>query len=217
MRNAVAILSAAVVCLGATAANAEPISVDAAIRTSGTFRCLSSVACTGTGTNTVVLGSGSNTTTLTFTGVDTSIAITNSATRVNLGTFTSSASEGFTSFPTRPNPNIPILDFGLTVEHSGGVDRTKTTLWRFGPGGRAVLPLMVGNSYVAFWGDGQPVLEGHGYNGIIYSFVPFPFSLSGNGMLNVNADVGLVPEPTTLLLAGSGLVAAFARRRRARA
>jgi hypothetical protein len=49
---------------------------------------------------------------------------------------------------------------------------------------------------------------------IVYTVRPFPFSLPGHGSLNLVADVGVVPEPGTMLLVGSGIAALIGARRR---
>ena len=208
----VAIMLAAVL-LSSRVASAEPFALEGSFATSGVFTCFRSVECSGSGTNSVTLGSGTNTATLTFTGVNTTVSITNAATRVSLGRFETSSAPGFT-FPTRPNPNLAILGFGFTIRHTSPVEDTNTFGWRFGPGGRPDLPLFLGQSYTSF---PLPPSPEHNYGMFLYSFSPFPVRIPGNGLTDLTANVGVVPEPGTWLLVGGGLAGAIARRRRQRA
>jgi hypothetical protein len=66
-------------------AAADPFVFNTAVATGGVFTCLGSVACEGSGTSAVTLHSGANMATLRFTGVDTTIAIDNTARPVTLG------------------------------------------------------------------------------------------------------------------------------------
>jgi len=200
--------------LCSSAARADSFSLNGAFSTDGVFTCLRSLACAGSGTSTVTLGSGGNTATLTFNGVDTTVAIGNKATLVSLGSFSTSGGSGFT-FPTRPNPNTPILKFEFKIHHTSPVDDTNTkTLW-FGPGGKSDLPLLMGTDHTSF--PLSLTSPGHNYPAFVYSFSPFPFKISGGGMTDLTARVGVVPEPATFVLVGGGLAAAIARRRRGRA
>lgn len=50
---------------------------------------------------------------------------------------------------------------------------------------------------------------------IAYTYTPFPFCIPANGIARIDANVGAIPEPTTLLLLGSSVACgAYARRRR---
>jgi hypothetical protein len=158
-----------------------------------------------------MLGSGSNTATLTFHGVDSTVVISNVANPVTLGHFEVTSSPGFT-FPTRPNPNVPILNFQLTLHQTSPTDKTNRVGWQFGPGGKPDLQLMMGQSYATLpFPNPSP---GHNYDLVVYSFNPLPFRISGSGVTDLNAKVGAIPEPATMALVGGGLVGAIARRRR---
>jgi hypothetical protein len=191
-------------------AQADAFSIAGAFKTSGVFRCYGEVTCSGEGTNTVTLGSGDNMATLTFVGVERTLDITNVAHTVNLGRFESTGSPEFT-FPERINPNIRTLGFLLTIEHTAPLAETRQLAWFFGPGGASTIRFLMGPTYTSF--DLPPNAPPFNYWGFIYSFKPVPPSISGFGTTDLNADVGAVPEPATLLLVGAGLAGAFARRR----
>ena len=199
--------------LYSSAARADSFSLNGAFSTDGVFTRLRSLACAGSGTNTVTLGTGANTATLTFNGVDTTVAIGNKATLVSLGSFLMLGGSGFT-FPTRPNPNTPILKFDFSIHHTSPVDDTNTkTLW-FGPGGKPNLPLLMGTDHTSF--PLSLTSPGHNYPAFVYSFSPFPIKISGGGMTDLTARVGVVLEPAMFVLVGWRLAAAIAVRRRRR-
>jgi hypothetical protein len=207
--------------LAATNARADTFTIqpdgsvllDTSLMTRGVFTCMLS-QCSGSGTNTVTLGTGANTATITFTGLDTSIEVTNRASRVSLGVFEGSAAPGFT-FPERRNRNNPVLNFHVFVTQGAPIADTARKGWPFGPGGGIELPVLGGTSHFSL-----PIPEndsGFGYTAIVYTVRPFTFAIPSNGALNLTADVGLVPEPATLILFSSGLAGVAMAKRRKRA
>jgi hypothetical protein len=194
-------------------AHADAFRIPGAFKTSGVFFCFGEVSCSGEGTNAVTLGSGENMATLSFVGVERTLDITNLAQPVHLGRFESTGSADFT-FPERLNPNIRTLGFLLTIEHTAPLAETRRIRWLYGPGGSNTIKFLMGPTYVPF--DLPPNGAPFNYWGFIYSFKPVP-DISGSGITDLNADVGAVPEPATLLLVGAGLAGAFARRRAKRA
>jgi len=182
----------------------------------GIFTCLSGVPCSGSGTSSITIGSGTSTAKLTFTGVNNaSFGVGNIAKQVSLGTIQGVSSEGFT-FPRRGAlGNRQIFRLNLAVAHTSPTVSTRGKSMLFGPGGRPdvrVLQDAPGNSLVFPTGPQPP---GSHYTALVYSILPWPVTIRGNGTTNVTARVGAVPEPSTLLLLGSGLAyGAYARRRK---
>jgi hypothetical protein len=201
-------------------ARADPFTVlpngsvvfNAELATSGTFNCRSTVPCTGEGTNSITIGSAGNTATLTFTGVTSAFAVSGDSRRVNIGMFEGTASPGFT-FPRRTNPRVPILDFNLVLTHTSPTSNTRRKMFSFfWPRDRPDLTQpMVNNFHVIFPIGPQP--PGSHQTAIVYSFLS-P-TISSNGVRTLDANVGAVPEPSSLLLLGAGFAsAAYARRRK---
>jgi hypothetical protein len=199
--------------LTASIARAEPIVVTSTtVSTSGTFDCKSGIVCSGEGTNSITIESGANTATITFTGVQTSFDVTNEAAPITMGSFAMTARDGFT-FPVRPhNPTgLPVLRFFLTTHQSDPVSGTIQRLWEFGPGGHEALPIMIGYGALGFLLTSPPTDTG--YQLIVYTFRPVPFSISP-GTVSLTADAGAVPEPATMVLLGTGLIAAASAAKR---
>ena len=187
------------------------VAFDTALITNGAFRCEGFIVCSGSGTNSVTLGSGDKQATITFNGVSSAFQVTNRAQPVSLGTFDVVSTPGFT-FPERGNRNLPVLGFGLAFEHTSPTPAMGRIGWTFGPGGRPELPILSGGSWFFLPLDVNP--PNVGYSGFVYTLRPFPFSLPGHGSLDLVANVGVVPEPGTMLLVGSGIAGLIGARRR---
>lgn len=215
MKVAVATCLVAASVLSAEVARADSFTMPGAFSTRGIFTCagFGGLACTGSGTDTLTLGSGTNLATLTFEGVDREIAITNRARPVTLGTFVVDGPDDFT-FPTRVNDNLAIIRFDFTMAHTVPEMITKTTRLAFGPGGDTRVRFQQGATYMSFPFPAEFRTPSSDYGRFLYSFNLTPFFIEGNGRTDLTADVGVVPEPATMLLVGAGLAGALARRRR---
>lgn len=200
-----------------TTARADPFTVlpngdlvfNVSMSSTGVFTCGTLVSCTGTGTNSVTLTSGGGTATFTFTGVSTSIVVGNVAIPVTVGTFEDSTTPGFV-LPDGININSHLFAIDLMLSQSSpaiGMDRVtwafNRTFSRSGEGQRTYFQTPVGS---------QPP-EYH-YTSIIYSLRGDDFTLPTNGSKTLIADTGVVPEPASIFLVGSGLIGALYRRRK---
>ena len=204
--------------LSATTARAEPFTIlpngdlvfNVSLSSTGLFRCGTVVSCSGSGTNSVTLTSGGGTATFTFTGVSTSIVVGNVAIPVTLGTFEDTVTPGF-ALPNDLNIFAPLFGIDLMLSQSSPAVGSDQTSWAFnrtftrsGEGQRTYFQLPIGS---------QP--PQYHYTSIIYSLRGDNFTLPGNGSQALIADTGVIPEPASLVLVGSGLVGALCRRRKA--
>lgn len=184
-----------------------------ALSTQGVLLCAAASPCAGGGTSNVVIGAGEEAIAISFTGVEASLAVGNIAEPVTLGNFTVTTSRD--TFPFSGNVNVPILGFQLVLTHEQPAAGTTSRTYGLGPGGGDTLRVLTGADWLALPLGANP--PGFRYTAIVYSLEPFPFSLDIDGVTPLTAEVGVVPEPGTLLLVGSGLgFAAAARRRRGR-
>jgi len=214
------LLVTACVCL-ARSASADPFTVlpngdlvfNVAVTSHGVFTCSAAMPCVGSGTNSVILGSGDATRTLRFEGVDTSWSLGNTTRPVVLGTFISETQPGFL-LPSLPSSGSPILSFSLFVAHTSPVAAEAGLGFEFGPAFTQTLRQVgqdTGTTFVLPAGVNPP---GYNYTALVYALAyPFPFDpLPDNGRVNVDAVGGAVPEPSSLLLLGTGIVGLIRRR-----
>jgi hypothetical protein len=204
------------VALLATDARADPfiiqpdgsVVLNTTLTTTGVFTCKLS-QCSGSGTNTIMFENGSERASVTFKGVSTALEVTNHARPVTLGLFEGISTPGFT-FPSRSNKYNPVAVFSLIATQGDPVNHTLTKNWNFGPGGSMSMRAG-GTSDFAF------ALPDFGSN-LGYTFINYHvhhFNLPSSGTVTLTADQGVVPEPGTLILVGSGLLGTAVARRRA--
>jgi hypothetical protein len=185
------------------------LEIDVAFTTQGSLSCNQGLlglppaeACTGSGTNSIVFGSGANTAALTFFGVNAAVSITNGEkVFVPLGVITGSATPGFI-FPSI-HPQQPLVSLDLLLIQSSPAPGIAETTWTFGLGGGGTqLPL--GGPSGSFYFD-LPIGAApppYDHFRLIYS-LDSPFPIPSDGAVLVGAQLGAVPEPTTLLLFGT--------------
>lgn len=203
------LLLSALLCLFASATiQADPfvilpngeLAFNTSFATQGVFTC---TLCSGSGTNSVVFGSGADTLTVTFTGVNTTILVGGVPVPTIVGQIQTVATGGGFVFPSQSNPNVALLLFSLGVSQSSPTAGTSAILFGTGPGGGTSL---VANhrisDYIQFPTGPNP--PGFSYTQIVYSFTPFVIP-NTNAVLNISASVSAIPEPTSLLLFGSGV------------
>jgi hypothetical protein len=191
-------------------ARADAISFPTTFTTSGSFGCQKGIVCTFGPDSVTVASPEGGTATITFTGVATTFNATNHLQTVPFGEFTLTADEGFT-FPTFPtNPNRAIVRMSVTLAQTEPAVSSGAHEWLFGPGGKESVTLQMGTrGFARSLGANST-----GYHQIVYRVRPFPFTVNPNSSTKLVADVGVVPEPASLFLFGSGVAGLFVRRRR---
>ncbi len=215
MKTRLAVAALALLLLPA-AASADTFTLSGSTQVS--FTCYQSTPCS-TSSNSVTFGTGPDTTTFTFAGALLNASVGSQASTLVLATVqTSITGAGFVSPVTLGGLSSPLgqMTITLTQDSPTAVTRTIAPFLFGGPGSYELLfggNLGSGGTYLAT-PTGDP-----GYPHIVYSFnldTPAVINLPVGSSTNVTAQVGAVPEPTTLLLLGTGLagVATAARKRR---
>lgn len=176
--------------------------------TQGVFTC---ALCSGSGTNAVVFGSGGNTLTITFNGVNTTMLVGGQSVPTLAGQIQIVASGAGFVFPTSANPNVPLIVLNLGVTQTSPAAGTGAILFNTNGGGGTSLPVHTTfTNYIALPTGPNP--PGFGFTNIVFSFSSFTLP-SVSGVVDVNADVVAVPEPTSLLLLGAGMIFPLLRKR----
>jgi PEP-CTERM motif-containing protein len=183
--------------------------IETTYTTQGTFQCpggfhdLAGVTCTGSGTNAITVGIGTNRAAVTFFGASTTVPLNAGVgAQVPLGVIFASATPGFT-FPI-VHPQEPLVIFNLSLRQSSPAAGESRFRGGFGlNGGGTELPFeaAIGPEHMQLPIGSPP--PGYNYGALIYSVDRF--SIPSQGVVDVEARLGAIPEPTTMLLVGTTL------------
>ncbi len=168
--------------------------------------------------NSITLGSGGAFMTLTFQGISQIITATNVSQQVHLGSVTKTFSgTGPFLFPTSTNMNVPLFFVYMHLATSSPLVRSGTWGAGYLPLSRTAIPKSCCDylpDVVEFSMDPSP--PPFMYGGFVFdAFSGTTLTVTGEPM-DIYANVGIVPEPATIWLTGTGLVGVFAALRRRR-
>jgi hypothetical protein len=176
--------------------------------TTGLFSCLSSNIVVGScvaSDGTITLSNGGSSLTLTFIPAAGTVTATNVTGTMNLGTITQTVTgDGGFLFPTPRNPNVGLFDFTETLSVTAPLPLTRA--WTYGAlvHGDELRPTSYDHSRVTSFPVTPPPPPAS-YNMVALKRSPPTFRPDGN-TIALTATVGVIPEPATIALLGSGLL-----------
>jgi hypothetical protein len=194
------------------------------LTTTGFFQCGEAYAIIGScqvSENSITLGSGGSFMTMTFQGLSQMVTATNVGTPIQLGTVTKSFSgSGPFLFPASRNINTPLFYFFINLAPTGGTPGWTGDTWGAGylPLSRTSLPKSCCDylpDFVVFDVGQSPAPFAYGALGFD-GFWETTMTATGEPM-SIYTNVGILPEPSTIWLTGTGIVgvvAALYRRRK---
>lgn len=192
-----------------TLANGEPAYVmDYAF--TGQFRCIASpsVGSCLANANSITLTNGSQSLTMTFLGASGQLTASNVGERVAIGSIeTVLSGPGTFAFPVVTNPNAALFGFAIDLATSAPI----VTHGQWNTGFRTIDPLEVAanccdgrHTYIEV--PVSPPPAPFTYTSVIFDDFTNPVISADNGPIAITADVAIIPEPSTIVLLGTGLI-----------
>ncbi len=188
----------------------------------GFFQCnkyfLTKGACHVNGSS-VTLSNGGNSFTLTYHGVTTSVVATNQSHRTPMGYIEKSyVGSGPFLFPKTASPNAYYVSFGITVQTLGAGASAGHWAGGYTMHNNALHPInCCDGAATSFTLPVPPPPPPATYSGLAFYSFSNPAVTVDNDPIYLSAGVSITPEPSTIVLLGSGLVGtvgALRRRRR---